>query len=208
VTDESLEKRRPAARSSPFETILQTDSPLPRRPPIRLVTGQAGAGKTTFCSELIRRARKQGLDVAGLLTLPRLNDGQKAGFDVVDVRTGTRRRLAEAIGAADGPTTERWQFHRESLDWGTEVLLRATPCDFLLIDELGPLEILQGSGWVHAFDVLRAGEYGLAVVVVRPALVAAFESRLDAPLRQPLLLTESSRSDSERYIDSLLRVVS
>ena len=51
------------------------------------------------------------------------------------------------------------------------------------MDEIGPLELDRGRGWVNALDVLCAGQFGLAVVVVRPSLVDAFRAAMgDVPL--------------------------
>ena len=41
------------------------------------------------------------------------------------------------------------------------------------MDEIGPLEMDRGEGWTNALEVLRLGEYRLAVAVVRPSLVDA-----------------------------------
>jgi nucleoside-triphosphatase THEP1 len=60
----------------------------------------------------------------------------------------------------------------------------------LIVDEIGPLELLRGEGWIEAMSVLRANDYRLAVVVVRPALVTLFLKSLDG--REPLLLSITS----------------
>jgi hypothetical protein len=61
------------------------------------------------------------------------------------------------------------------------VLSAATPCDLLIVDELGPLELVGGHGWVHALDVLRKGDFGAALVVCRPSLLDELEENLGAP---------------------------
>ena len=40
-----------------------------------------------------------------------------------------------------------------------------------MIDQIGPLELREGSGWSVAFDVLARGDYGLALVVVNPRVL-------------------------------------
>jgi nucleoside-triphosphatase THEP1 len=169
-----------------------------------LLTGESGVGKTTYCGRIITHARKQGLAVTGLLTPSRSRNGRKIALDVEDIRTGKRRPLAEGVGSAKGPATEKWQFHLESLNWGAEILRRATPCDVLLVDELGPLELTRNLGWTVALDVLRAGKYRLAVVVVRPALLAAFQKRIGNLCRRTFTLAESNRSDLNQEIRAML----
>jgi len=165
------------------------------RPFIVVLSGESGSGKTTICTRVVTLARARGLKVAGVLTPPRLAGGRKVGLDVEDIRTGQRRPLAEScaepcrstVGATDGPATESWHFHMDGLAWGTKVLRHATPCDLLVIDELGPLELMRGQGWTVGLDLLRAGHYRLALVVVRPALLPRFREQLGGV--EPLTLT-------------------
>jgi nucleoside-triphosphatase THEP1 len=162
------------------------DAQMKAGPSIVILSGESGSGKTTICTRVVTLARARGLKVAGVLTPSRLAGGCKVGLDVEDVRTGQHRPLAEpcaeprqsSVDATDGPATESWHFHIDGLAWGTMVLRRATPCDLLVIDELGPLELVQSQGWTISFDLLRASRYRLALVVVRPALLPYFRERL------------------------------
>jgi nucleoside-triphosphatase THEP1 len=157
------------------------------RSPIVILTGESGSGKTTICTQVVALARARGFQVAGVLTSPRLTSGCKVGLDVEDIRTGECLPLAERVSAADGPAIGDWHFHRDGLAWGTMVLRGATPCDVLVIDEVGPLELVQGKGWTIGLNVLRAGRFRLALVVVRPALLSCLQEQLGGI--KPLTLT-------------------
>jgi nucleoside-triphosphatase THEP1 len=63
-------------------------------------------------------------------------------------------------------------------EWGNEVLSRSLPCDLLIIDELGPLEVLGNRGWSNALSVLDAGDYAAALVVCRPGLLDRLQERI------------------------------
>lgn len=145
---------------------------------LALLTGGRGAGKTRWCEALARAGRDAGPSVAGLVSPPVLAGGEKTGIDILDVASGERRRLAERA-RADLPGTEGlgWRFDPEALAFGNTLLARVGDCDLLLVDELGPLEFGRGSGLTVAFALLDARRYRLAVVVVRPALVAAARAR-------------------------------
>ena len=82
--------------------------------------------------------------------------------------------------AAEWPGRFSWTFVGESVRWGRHELDRCLTgsTDLLVIDQLGPLELLAGSGWVNAVRVLQEGRYGLAVVVVNPLVVAQLKGRL------------------------------
>jgi len=159
---------------------------------IVVLSGESGCGKTTLCAQVAALARARGLAVAGVLTPPRLAAGRKVGLDVADLRTGQRRPLAEAVAATDGPA------------WGTKILRRATPCDLLVVDELGPLELLRGQGWTVGLDLLRAGRYRLALVVVRPELLARLPELLDRVQPLSLTMTEVNRDAVFEQITALL----
>ena len=131
---------------------------------ILLITGPGGVGKTTLCLRTVALAKEARYSCAGLLTL-REDDDRRV---VVDVRTGDRRALT-AVGPGGVPVG-RYLFDPHTLAWGAEILAHSTPCDLLVVDELGPLE-MEGGGWAVGIDVLRTGRFCLSLVVVRPELV-------------------------------------
>jgi len=185
---------------------------MKREPKVVVLGGKSGCGKTTLCARVVSQARAQDLLVTGVLTPPRLVDGRKVGIDVQDIRTAQCRPLAEVwagprpsmAGSIDGPATEGWRFHAEGLAWGTTLLRHATPCDLLVIDELGPLELLRGQGWKLGLDVLRAGCYRLALVSIRSSLLSCFQGRLDGVELITLAVTRANQDALAGQIMALL----
>jgi len=156
------------------------------RPPaaITLLSGPPGSGKTLLCLRAVVAASAAGLTVCGVLTPGRYAaDGTRAGIDLLDPATGRRWPLAvlRDRDAPDPQTGSKWQFAPEALARGAELLAASGACDLLVIDEIGPLELVHNRGWSVALDVLRAAAYRRALVVVRPGLVEALRARL-APL--------------------------
>jgi nucleoside-triphosphatase THEP1 len=170
---------------------------------IVLLTGESGCGKTTLCARVVASLKARGLDVAGVLTLPRLANGAKVGMDVEDVRTGQHCALAERAANGEGTANLAWKFNPAGVEWGARILCDATPCDVLVVDELGPLELVHAQGWVIALDILCAGEYRDALVVVRPGLVESFQARLKLN-SQVLTLTALNR---EELFDQIVYVL-
>ena len=143
-----------------------------------IVTGDRGAGKTTFCARLIELARSDSRSIGGVLSPAVFNQGEKIGIDAIDLRTHERRRLADRFDPAhQGPNTRRWSFHAATVEWGNTVLQSAAPCDVLIVDELGTLEFDRGEGWLTGLTVLDAGEYQLGLVVIRPELLPQARQR-------------------------------
>jgi nucleoside-triphosphatase THEP1 len=139
---------------------------------INLLTGEIGSGKTSFCLSLAGIAREAGVDLGGLLSPAVFSEGKKTGIDVLDLKSSRQKRLAELKQVRSSEVeTRRWAFTPQVVAWGNRKLLEAVPCDLLLIDELGPLEFLQGQGWANGFKVLAGGQYRAALVVIRPSLL-------------------------------------
>ncbi len=147
---------------------------------VLLLTGPRGSGKTTACRALVSDTVSRAGVVAGIVCPARFRDGVKVGIDAVDVASGARRRLATRLDGADAYHAAAggdlilgsWSFDREALAWADDVLAASSPaCDLLVIDELGPLELLRGEGLTSALDLVDAAAAGLVVAVVRPELV-------------------------------------
>jgi len=148
-----------------------TPTDAPRR---YLLTGELGAGKTTFCLHLVEILGEAGWDVAGTVSPAVFKAESKVAIDLLNPRSGQRRRLATLLtpeAQQSGPATKRWGFDAETLAWGDSLLARATPCDLLIIDELGPLELERGEGWLSGLKAIDEGKYKAAVIVVRPHLL-------------------------------------
>jgi len=101
-------------------------------------------------------------------------------------------------------------FDEDVLAWANGTIASASPCDLLIVDELGPLEIEQGRGFVAAFDMLRRGDYRLAVVVVRPSLLDSFGARLGIPFDLRLIegvhyLPADSDSELPAWFEEYIR---
>jgi nucleoside-triphosphatase len=153
-----------------------------------LLTGQRGAGKTTFCRALAAQARTQGWDAAGLLSPAVFEGKRKTGISIEDVRTGETRPLASSMSQpAFDLQLGDWYFDRSSLAWGNRILENSLPCDLLIVDELGPLELRRKIGWQAALDILHRShgrshgqvQFRLALVVIRPELQAEAHNLFD-----------------------------
>jgi nucleoside-triphosphatase THEP1 len=124
-------------------------------------------GKSTVCQRLVALWRERGGVPAGLIT-------RTAGPEryLVDVASGEERLLAAEGTALAGPRRGKFSFSQEALAWGNEVMQAAVggPADLVLLDEVGPLEMVKGTGFLPALEILL-GSGKDALVVVRPALL-------------------------------------
>lgn len=137
-----------------------------------ILTGERGSGKTMLCSMVAENARRAKWHVGGVLSPAVFEKGQKTAIDVIDLSSGRRGKLARPRQSGDeGILTSHWTFDVQALKWGNASLKEAVPCDLLVMDELGPLELLRGQGLTAGLEALDSGLFSLALVVVRPELL-------------------------------------
>jgi nucleoside-triphosphatase THEP1 len=132
-----------------------------------------------------------GWDSAGLLSPAWMETGKKIGILAENLRTGEQRPLAYTAphpkaALLMGP----WFFDEEVLGWGNQVIENSSPCDILVVDELGPLEFNAGIGLTAAFDVIAVRNYQVGCVVTRPSLLA--QARIRWPWAEVLPISDAS----------------
>lgn len=165
------------------------------------VAGSSGAGKSTLCRRVIAAAQAQGVGVGGFVTERRTAGRPQSGLDVVNACTGERLPLAEWDTPTGGPSTGRWHFHQAAFDAGLAWCRAVEPGALLIVDELGPLELVQGLGWAPLVPALIA-HAGPILAAVRPSLAGAFAATMGdrTPAIEPL--------DAAARDDALVRVLS
>jgi nucleoside-triphosphatase THEP1 len=146
-----------------------------------VLTGAPGSGKTTRCRELAETARAAGLLVRGLAATVEPGEGGAERW-LEDLGSGERRLLGRQappeVVAGGGP---QWQLNDAALAWSNAILSDAGPSDLLIVDEVGPVELLHRRGALAGVERALARPYRLAVVVVRPWLVPRFLQLFPVP---------------------------
>ena len=105
--------------------------------------------------------------------------GAKIGFEAVDVGCGERWPLARTDQELGGPRVGPYSLDPAALARALKVLRRAAtaetgatvPCDLLILDEIGPLELEQGEGFAPILDLLPLEGPTHTLIVVRPAFL-------------------------------------
>jgi nucleoside-triphosphatase THEP1 len=172
-----------------------------QKPSILIISGTRSSGKTSFCTSLSKILRSNGWDVAGLLSLPVIKKGEEIAKDAFDIRSGVRRSLG-SVKLHGRATTEvqigRWTFDAKTIDWCNTIFQSSIPCDFLIIDEIGPLEFDQGQGFLEALPALDSGEFINGVVVIRPHLLAAALQRW--PDSEVIKITDTNHAEQQAVL--------
>jgi len=168
-----------------------------------LLSGGIESGKTTLCLSLSERLTEVPLVVNGVVSPAVFENGIKTGIDLRVLSSGKTLRLAQLNpGSNIGLSTHRWLFDESVITWGNEELAKSTPCDVLIVDELGPLEFERGEGLVNGFTAIESKEYKTALVVIRPSLLPEAIRRW--PDATVFSVTPATREEVTRQVLDLL----
>jgi len=143
-----------------------------------LISGPRNAGKTRFCIRFIEKLQARGEEVKGIISPGLYKNNTKVGILVRDVCTGKENQLAEHAPGWDCHNPQReWKFNQENLDWGNNILKKVVPVDYLIVDEVGYLELDENKGWTAALKALDGGLFNHAFEVIRPELLEKAKKR-------------------------------
>jgi nucleoside-triphosphatase THEP1 len=138
---------------------------------IYILTGEINSGKTTALSGWVDLWRRQGCVIGGILAPANWHRGEKASYDVMDVRTGKRCLLASREPLENAESFGNFRFSKEGLVFGENALLGLNAeMDIGVVDEIGPLE-LDHRGWAQSFRAVLSHPPENLIVVVRNSLV-------------------------------------
>jgi nucleoside-triphosphatase THEP1 len=168
------------------------------------LSGISGSGKTHLCHQIHQQLSEQGVDVAGIICPPFFENGIKIRIMVRNLRSGREKILAGIEKKNSVVNTGKWYFSDEGWEHGLTAMQQALPCDVLIIDEIGPIEIQRSGGWSHAFDLLRGDQYRKALVTIRPELLDRFSELVGGAA--PVIVTAfpDSRSAALAHICRLV----
>ncbi len=143
-------------------------------PTVTLITGDRGAGKTTVCEKLYRRAVDRGLDVCGIISYAVFDAAdRKVGIDAFTISAGTTAPLARKDGSLPGSRWACYSFSDEAFNNCVRATVQALDegADLLILDEIGPLELAAQKGFLPILRFLEGSQLPHhTVAVVRPSL--------------------------------------
>ena len=114
------------------------------------ITGRPGIGKTTLLSRIASEATGMGCAVGGLTTPEVRERGVRVGFKVRALLTGAEAWLASAapppVGGARALRVGRYFVHEEEAEAliDRELARAVREADLIVVDEVGPMELLLG----------------------------------------------------------------
>ena len=145
---------------------------------IIIITGEIRQGKTTFVLNLAELLRLENRKVAGIVAIGRDADGNREGFDLLNISTGETTFLCSNTFQENCKQIGRYYFDPSGFSTGIEWLQSSlqTHPEMIIIDEIGPLE-LQDKGWTQAISILLNESKTLQIWVIRKGLVNTILSK-------------------------------
>ncbi len=174
-----------------------------------LLTGKGGHGKTTACWKALPGLRSGGIKLAGFISPPLLDaEGKKTGIEMLDLATGEHHTFARVVGRDQDTDIGVYRLEADAIDWARGVLAAAllSDMDWLVIDEIGPLELHRGGGFAFAIEPLADPvRIPNAIVIVRQELVNELAERIGRSDMIRVVVTEGARGQAPAQLVKLVR---
>lgn len=148
-------------------------------PPIYIITGEQGEGKTSFLMKILKKLKETDLKIRGIVSPGYFDNDIRSGFSVIDVATGACEELCSVIPSQDSVKHGRFYFRLKGLACGYHALEPHDPSvhgDLIVIDEVGRFE-MEGAVWSDCIDQLVAIPHPPMIWTVRRSLVDAVIKR-------------------------------
>lgn len=153
---------------------------------VNLVSGPRGSGKTTYISRFMSLMTSRNRSIGGVISRAVIVGGQRAGYDLFDLRTHELRPLARLKTSKDAAVTMGpYEFDTDAIQIGNTAIVAAVRdgVDVVAIDEVGPLEF-RSQGWAPSLRIAldECAETQELIVAIRPSLLGELPRQIPSPL--------------------------
>lgn len=122
-------------------------------------------GKTSVLMEVVSVLKKKRCCVGGMISREVREGGTRVGFQILDLTNGRRGWLAR-VNQEHGPQVGKYRVNMEDLNFiGVRAIVDAlVKCDVIVIDEIGPMELLSEKFKEATRKALKSDKPVLAIV--------------------------------------------
>ncbi|MHB8054155.1 MAG: nucleoside-triphosphatase [Candidatus Aminicenantales bacterium] len=159
---------------------------------ITILTGPVGGGKTRFLKSAIDLLRSRGISPDGYLSERIMNGATVSGYDLADLRTGTRHPFLRRRDGDEGSGIGPYALNPDGLAAAEKIIGGSRAVEPLVLDELGYLELGGAGVWPAAAPVF-ADSLRVCLVVVRETLLDDFRTRWPAGIEISVVRLPASR---------------
>lgn len=138
---------------------------------VYIITGAQGEGKSTRCTEIIRKLKSNGESVGGIIAPGFWENNARYRFDLMDVKTEQRMPFAQREAKAGWKKIKTFYFNPEAIKKGEAILHAAVQeNEWIVLDELGKLD-LHGEVWGPVFTDLIHKHHKKWIISIRDLFV-------------------------------------
>ena len=169
---------------------------------ILILTGAVQSGKSRFLGSLLAGLDRDRTPLSGFLSPAVYEDGRLVGYDLTVIGGGPPAAYIRKEGQAGWERVGPYFFVPEALETARRTILESGPLDLLVVDEVGPLELVGGGLW-RPLESILADPGRRCLLVVRASCLEALTGKLagrpfqvfpvDEPSTRAALLFEISR---------------
>lgn len=149
------------------------------------ITGRPGMGKTTVLLRAAAALKAKGYRVMGMISREAREEGNRVGFEIVDLSTGQRGWLAH-VNQPVGPQVSKYRVNLEDLNnIGAKSIRDAvTNAQIIIIDEIGPMELFSPHFKGAVSEALNSHRAVLGTIHfrARDPLIQIIKAREDAEI--------------------------
>jgi nucleoside-triphosphatase THEP1 len=150
---------------------------------VLLLTGPVHAGKTRLLQDLVVELKREGICLDGYLSPAVFKNGEPFGYDLLDLKKEVRFPFLRRKGRPGWEKVGPHFFVPGGLRQAKRKILLRRENEFLIVDEVGPLEV-RGGGVRAALEPILSGRSAGCLLVVRRAVLDEFQGILgQAPLK-------------------------
>ncbi len=144
---------------------------------VHLLTGGVDTGKTSLLERVLNSLGPARQRVDGFINKKVFHHGEFFGYDLVNLKSGEVAPFIRTTEPDNQAKASRFYFIPEGLEKAVKIIFSHRLSDYLIVDEVGPLELGGRGLWPALSQQLRrAGFKGL--IVIRSGLVPAFHQLL------------------------------
>ena len=144
-----------------------------------LISGNQGEGKTTRLKEIVLLLKEKGIRAFGFYAEGYWQHAMRNRFDLVDLRSGSRRMLCTDKVQPGFIAHGRFYFDPDTIEWGNNLLEKGAEISgqIAVIDEVGRFE-LNNQVWATVLEKLLKKNISL-LLVVRKSFIAEIKQKFN-----------------------------
>jgi nucleoside-triphosphatase THEP1 len=144
-----------------------------------IISGEVNSGKTSAIEKIILLLQSLGKKVVGVYSKGIFFENTKIGFNLININSGDTKQIASIKPDDDFIFNQgRYYFNEIVFNEFSDYLLNSPASEFIIIDEVGPLEILE-KGFYNLLKSLIDNYNGKIILVIRKRLFVKVKNKFN-----------------------------